>query len=49
MAEPAEASPKPPLRHWQDLCPACKRRTVALAQLRINTQAAITRREAARG
>ncbi|MEO6223801.1 MAG: MFS transporter, partial [Vicinamibacterales bacterium] len=35
--EPAQA----PLRHWQDLCPACKRRTVALAQLRI--------REAARG
>ena len=24
-----------PLTHWQDLCPACKRCTVALAQLRI--------------
>jgi MFS transporter, NNP family, nitrate/nitrite transporter len=24
-----------PLEHWQDLCPACKRRTVATAQLRL--------------
>jgi hypothetical protein len=30
-----------PLSHWQDLCPACKRKTIALAQLRI--------KEAARG
>jgi MFS transporter, NNP family, nitrate/nitrite transporter len=26
--------PGAPLAHWQDLCAACKRRTVALAQLR---------------
>jgi len=30
-----------PLGHWQDLCPACKRKTIALAQLRV--------KEAARG
>jgi hypothetical protein len=30
-----------PLGHWQDLCPACRRKTIALAQLRV--------KEAARG
>lgn len=43
-ADTAEA----PLRHWQDLCPACKRRTVALAQLRIKHRTAAGPREAAR-
>jgi MFS transporter, NNP family, nitrate/nitrite transporter len=39
MPETVTETSRAPLRHWQDLCPACKRRTVALAQLRIKETA----------
>ena len=41
MPAPSAASANEPLAHWQDLCPACKRRTVAFAQLRIKEAARV--------
>ncbi|HQX80414.1 MAG TPA: MFS transporter [Vicinamibacterales bacterium] len=41
MPAPVAASSNEPLGHWQDLCPACKRRTVAFAQLRIKEAARV--------
>lgn len=41
MPAPAAVSSNEPLDHWQDLCPACKRRTVAFAQLRIKEAARV--------
>lgn len=41
MPTDTPVSPHAPLRHWQDLCPACKRRTVAFAQLRIKEAARV--------
>jgi hypothetical protein len=41
MPAPVTASPLQALDHWQNLCPACKRRTVAFAQLRIKEAARV--------
>jgi NNP family nitrate/nitrite transporter-like MFS transporter len=41
MPASAATTPHEPLGHWQDLCPACKRRTVAFAQLRIKEAARV--------